>query len=254
MKITIIIPTYNEGEAIDNLLDAVIHEANNIKNHAFSILIVDGNSKDNTQEKVKNKSNRYNNIKLLVEKNKRGLGNAYLEGMNFAINNLGADAFMEFDGDFQHNPKDIKKLVEKLDQGYDYIIGSRYIKGGTIPKEWPWYRKAISSLGNIVISLGLRLGINDATSGFKLSRVANFKNGMPLKEGELISLRHAYKIHFLYNMVKAGAKTIEVPIEFLNRNKGISKSTFEDIIESLRVVFVLIIKGRNHRVVFKNKS
>jgi dolichol-phosphate mannosyltransferase len=253
MKITIIIPTYNEGEAIGNLLDAVIAETKEIKNHIFSILIVDGNSKDNTQENVKNKSNKYDNIKLIVEKSKSGLGNAYLEGMNYAINNLGADAFMEFDGDFQHNPKDIKKLVEKLDQGYEYIIGSRYIKGGTIPREWPWYRKAISSFGNIVISVGLRLGINDATSGFKLSTVDKFKDSMPLKQGQLISLRHAYKIHFLYNMIKAGAKTVEVPIEFLNRNKGISKSTFEDIIESLRVVFVLIIKGGNNRIVFKNK-
>lgn len=253
MKITIIIPTYNEGEAIDHLLDVVISETEKIKNHTFSILIVDGNSKDDTQDKVRDKSNKYNNIKLIVEKNKKGLGNAYLEGMNYAINNLGADAFMEFDGDFQHNPKDIRKLVEKLDQGYDYIIGSRYIDGGTIPKEWPWYRKAISSLGNIVISVGLRLGIKDATSGFKLSRINKFKESMPLKQDQLISLRHAYKIHFLYNMVKAGAKTTEVPIEFLNRNKGISKSTFEDIIESLRVVFVLILKGRNKSIVFKNK-
>lgn len=254
MKITIIIPTYNEGEAIDNLLDAVVSETKKINNHSFTILIVDGNSKDNTQEKVRNKSSQYNNIKLIVEKNKKGLGNAYLEGMNHAINIFKADAFMEFDGDFQHNPKDIRKLVEKLDQGYDYIIGSRYIEGGTIPKEWPWYRKAISSFGNIIISIGLRLGINDATSGFKLSRVGKFKECMPLKDGELISLRHAYKIHFLYNMIKAGAKTVEVPIEFLNRNKGISKSTFEDIIESLRVVFVLIFEGRNKSTVFKNKS
>lgn len=238
MKITIIIPTYNEGEIIDTLLDAVQAEISQIKNHQFQILIVDGNSKDQTQAKVKEKINRYKNIILLVEARK-GLGRAYLTGFNHAINALKTDAILEFDGDFQHNPKDIKKLVSKLDEGFDYIIGSRYIPGGTIPHEWPWYRKAVSSFGNLIIRYGLHVGIHDATSGFKLTCVAKFKQKLPLKDGELISLRHAYKIHFLFAMIKGEAKTIEVPIEFLNRNKGFSKSTVEDIKESLRVVFKL---------------
>jgi dolichol-phosphate mannosyltransferase len=238
MKITIIIPTYNEGEVIGSLLEAVISEINQIKNHQFSILVVDSNSKDQTQSEVKEKMNRYGNIYLLVEE-RRGLGRAYLSGFNFVIENLKSDAWMEFDGDFQHNPKDIRKLVTKLDEGYEYIIGSRYIPGGTIPKEWPWYRKGISSLGNLVIRVGLGLKIHDATSGFKLTKIAAVKEKLPLKEGQLISFRHAYKIHFLYATIKAGANTTEVPIEFLNRNKGFSKSTVEDIKESLRVVFRL---------------
>lgn len=244
MKITIIIPTYNEGEAIGSLLDAVVKEISGLKQHNFSILIIDGKSKDNTADVVREKIQKNPNIHLIVEKEKRGLGNAYLNGMNYAIDTLKADAFMEFDGDFQHNPRDIKKLIEKLDQGYEYIIGSRYIPDGTIPAEWPWYRKAISSIGNLVIRIGLNVGVKDATSGFKLTKVAGFKEKMPLKQGELISLRHAYKIHFLYSMIKGGAKTTEVPIEFLNRNKGISKSTFEDIIESLKVVGILAFKNK----------
>lgn len=238
MKITIIIPTYNEGEVIGSLLEAVITETRQIKNHQFTILVVDSNSKDQTQAEVKQKMERYKNIYMLVE-DRRGLGRAYLSGFNFVIDNLKSDAFMEFDGDFQHNPKDIKKLVTRLDEGYEYIIGSRYIPGGTIPKEWPWYRKAVSALGNAVIRFGLSLKVHDATSGFKLTKIRGFENKMPLQEGELISYRHAYKIHFLYSMIKGGAKTIEVPIEFLNRDKGFSKSTWEDIKESLRVVAVL---------------
>lgn len=251
MKITIIIPTYNEGQAIGSLIKAVLDETIQLKNHSFSILVVDGKSPDNTADVVRDLMKTHSNVHLLVEKEKRGLGNAYRVGMNYAIDTLNTDAFMEFDGDFQHNPKDIKKLVEKLDQGYDYIIGSRYIPDGTIPAEWPFYRKALSAFGNQIIQFGLRIKIHDGTSGFKLSRVNGFKEKMPLKEGELISLRHAYKIHFLYSMINGGAKTIEVPINFLNRNKGISKSTFEDIIESLKVVGILGIYGDKR--ILKNK-
>lgn len=236
MKIIIIIPTFNEAEAIGSLLDAVLFETNKIKSHSFSVLVVDGNSTDTTQNIVKSKD-----IELIIEKRK-GLGLAYLKGMNHAIENLGADAFMEFDGDYQHDPKDISKLVSKLDEGYDYIIGSRYIPGGSIPHEWPWYRKYVSSFGNYIIRFCLRVDVHDATSGFKLTRVAGFKDVLPLDENKLISKRHAYKIQFLDAMVKAGAKTVEVPITFLNRNKGMSKSTLEDIVESLRVVGRLLLQ------------
>ena len=239
MKITVIIPTHNEEEGIKLLLDTLLPEITNINQHSFNILIVDGKSTDGTVGVVKEKIKVYNNIYLLCEKEKKGLGAAYLLGMNYAIDALNSDAFIEFDGDFQHNPTDIIKLVNKLNEGYDYVIGSRYIDGGTIPHEWPWHRKFLSRFGNIVIRTILKLPINDATSGFKLTRVKGFKNKLPLRKGELISLRHAYKIHFLHSMIKNGAKTIEVPITFLNRNKGVSKSTLEDITESLRVVWEL---------------
>ena len=237
MKIAIVIPTLNEALTIGSLLDAVILETNKIKNHNFSIIVVDGNSKDNTQEIVRQKAG----VHLIVE-NRKGLGLAYLKGINYAIDDLNADAFMEFDGDFQHDPKDIYKLVEKFDEGYDYVIGSRYIAGGSIPHQWPWYRKFISSFGNIVIRTFLRVKVHDATSGFKLTRVNGFKNILPLDESKLISKRHAYKIQFLYSMIKAGARTMEVPITFLNRNKGMSKSTVEDVVESLRVVVILLVQ------------
>lgn len=254
MKIAILIPTYNEVGAIGQVLDALLLETERMSQHAFSMLIIDGQSKDDTQKVVKEKMLLHKNIYLLIEKEKKGLGNAYVAGMNHAIDVLGADAFVEFDGDFQHDPKDLHKLIEKLDEGYDYIIGSRYISGGTIPREWPWYRKFLSSAGNLIVRIGLNVHVRDATSGFKLTKVKNNKEKIPLGEGVLISLRHAYKIHFLYALVKGGARTVEVPIHFLNRNKGISKSTFEDIIESLKVVGFLALAGRFRRKRLENKK
>jgi dolichol-phosphate mannosyltransferase len=243
MNIVIIIPTYNEGESIGKLIDAVFSETSHIKNHTFGVLIVDGNSPDDTQSIVTSKKKDYPGLELLIEKEKRGLGSAYVTGMNHALSHMNADAFIEFDGDFQHDPKDIYKLVAKLDEGYEHIIGSRYIEGGTIPQEWPWYRKFLSSFGNIIVQLGLAIPTNDNTSGFKLTKAKDFRDILPLNLDELLSTRHAYKIHFLNNLIKGGAKTVEVPINFLNRHKGVSKSTIEDIIESLKVVAILRLQS-----------
>ncbi len=252
MKIAIVIPTLNESKIIRTLLDSIILEVGKNTRHTFVIIVVDSKSIDGTSDIVINMTKNYPNIVLLTEE-RRGLGYAYLHGINYAINELKVDAFMEFDGDYQHDPKDINRLVNKLDEGYDYVIGSRYIMNGSIPKEWPWYRKVLSYLGNLIIRAGLNIKVSDATSGFKLSRVSGFKYKIPLQNKELISYRHAYKIHFLYCMIKGGAKTTEVPIVFLNRSNGISKSTFEDVIESLRVIYVLNIRNLLW-IISKNKK
>lgn len=242
MKIVVIIPTYNERETIGNLIDDLEAEFKKVPKHEFGILIVDGNSPDGTAEAVSQKKKIYPNIDLMGEKEKRGLGMAYLGGINYAIQQLKADAFIEFDGDGQHDPKDIKRLVTELDNGYDYIIGSRYVPGGSIPGEWAWYRKFLSRFGSLFIKWLLNLPTNDNTSGLKLSRVEGFAENLPLSEGQILSKRHAYKIHLLYEMLKLGAKIKEIPIKFLERSEGSSKSSLEDIIESLKVALVLYCK------------
>lgn len=242
MKIVVIIPTYNERETIVGLIDDLEKEFKTMPKHQFGILIVDGNSPDGTAEAAVQKKKIYQNIDLIAEKEKRGLGLAYLAGMKYAIHTLKADAFIEFDGDGQHNPKDIRRLVAELDNGYDYVIGSRYVAGGSIPEEWAWHRKFLSRFGSHFIKWLLCLLTNDNTSGFKLSRVAGFAEKLPLNEKEILSKRHAYKIHLLYEMLALGAKTKEIPIKFLERGGGASKSSLEDIIESLRVAFVLYFR------------
>ena len=244
MKIVVIIPTYNERETIVNLIDDLEKEFKTMTHHQFGILIVDGNSPDGTAKAVNQKKEIYKNINLIVEKKKRGLGMAYIEGMNYAIHTLKADAFIEFDGDGQHNPKYISRLVAELDNGYDYVIGSRYVAGGGIPKEWAWHRKFLSSFGSFFIKLLLNLPTNDNTSGLKLSRVKGFFDKLPLDEKRILSRRHAYKIHLLYEMIRLGAKVKEIPIVFLERESGNSKSSIEDILESLKVAFFLYFQKR----------
>ena len=241
-KITVIIPTYNEQSAIGRLIDIIEREFDAIPKHKMSILVVDGNSPDGTAGIVKEKMKKYQNLHLLVEKEKRGLGIAYVNGMRYAVDSLSADAFIEFDGDFQHNPEDIKRLVAEFDNGYDYVIGSRYVPGGSIPGEWAWYRKLLSRFGSLFAKRALRLSTKDNTSGFKLTRVKDFFNKLSLSEDKLLSRSYAYKIQLLYEMTRAGAKIKEIPIKFLERQGGNSKSSFEDILESLKVVLILFYR------------
>jgi len=244
MKILVIIPTYNEKESIGQLIDAVEKEFKSITGHSLNILIVDGNSPDGTIEIIKDKVKLYGNIDFIIEKEKRGLGMAYVAGMNYAIKDLKADVIIEFDGDFQHDPADIKRLIAEFDNGYDYVIGSRYVAGGGIPEEWALYRKLLSKYGSLYIKYVLSIPTNDNTSGLKLSRVKNFAEKLPLDENKILSKRYAYKIHLLYEMVKMGAKIKEIPIKFLEREGGNSKSSIKDILDSLGVVFTLYFRHK----------
>ena len=242
MKITVIIPTYNEKGTIGKLLGAVEKQIKEIQNHEMDILVVDGASPDRTADIVKAEFAIYPNLNLIVEKEKRGIGAAYIAGMKYAIEKLRADAVIEFDGDWQHDPKDIKRLVAEFDNGYDYVIGSRYISGGSIPKEWALWRKFLSRFGGLTAKIILGLPIEDSTSGLKLSRVKGFAENLPLDENKVLSKYYAYKIQFLCEIIKMGAKTKEIPIQFLERRGGSSKSTLKDIFDSLRVVFALYLK------------
>ena len=243
MKIIVIIPTYNEVKAIGELMDALESEFQSIKNHDMGILIVDGNSTDGTADVVRDSSKKYKNIYLHSEKEKRGLGMAYIDGMKYAVEKLGAGAFIEFDGDFQHDPKDIRRLVAELDNGFDYVIGSRYVAGGEIPKHWGLHRKFMSRFGSLFAKIILALPASDNTSGLKLSRVAGFYEKLPLDADKILSRRHAYKIHLLYEMFRSGAKIKEIPVKFLERDGGESKSSIEDVFESLRVVLILFFRN-----------
>ena len=202
------------------------------------LLYVDGNSPDGTGEVIRSYQKKYKWLNLLVETKKEGLGRAYAKGMTYAMKELKADWIMEFDGDFQHPPSDIQKLVEQINHGYDYILGSRYVKGGSIPAEWGIDRKFLSVVGNLVARVLLILPhVHDVTGGFKLSRVKGFMDKFDFDK--LLSRSFAYKIHLLFYMVSSGAKVKEVPFSFGNRTAGESKIIKNEMQETLRVIFLL---------------
>ena len=239
MHIVVIIPTYNEKVNIKNLIPVLQTEVfPKIKGYEMSILVADDGSPDGTQGVVEGFVKEYKNVHLLEGK-KEGLGKAYARAMRYAMDILHADAVLEFDADFQHDPHDIPRLIAALDKGADYVIGSRYIKGGQIPKEWGFDRKLKSRLGGLFARyMFLMLNIHDMTSGFKLTKTS-FLSKVDLEH--LFSYNYAYKMHILHDVDRLGAKVKEVPIIFYERTSGRSKMDTNDIVDSLLVVFRLTL-------------
>lgn len=237
MKIVIISPTYNEKINIEKMIPVLENDVfPKIEGHDMQILIVDDKSPDGTAEVVKKYMEKWKNVHLLSG-DKQGLGKAYVRGMKYAMEEMHADAVMEFDADFQHDPNDIPRLVKALDAGADYVIGSRYIKGGGIPKEWGFDRKVKSRLGGIFARyVFMMFKIHDMTSGFKLCKTSFLKK---VDLDHLLSYNFAYKLHILHDIVHLGAKVKEVPIIFYERTKGKSKIDTNDMTESLYVVLKL---------------
>ncbi len=238
MKVVVVIPTYNERENIKLLVPALVGEFSQFPHHQLHILVVDGNSPDGTGEQVLEFRQKNPNIHLLKEKEKAGLGSAYIYGFKHAMEKLQAGVVVEMDADFQHDPKDFTKLLKAFDQGYDYVIGSRYIKGGSIPKEWAFYRKLLSLGGSLFSKIVLGIfNVNDFTTGFKVSRVDGFLKKINLED--VNSSGFAYKIDLLFKMHNLGAKIKEVPIKFGLRDRGDSKMEKDNMLDSLRVVLLL---------------
>ncbi|MFH1898931.1 MAG: glycosyltransferase family 2 protein [Patescibacteria group bacterium] len=244
MKIVIVIPTYNEAKNIGRLIDVVGEEFKKMPQHSFSVLVIDDSSPDGTAKIVEEKSKQLSFVHLLVRKEKNGLGVAYTHGFKYAMQELGADVLIEMDGDFQHDPKDIVRLVAEIDNGYDYVIGSRFCKGGGIPRQWELKRRLFSKLGNLVskIILGVK-GVNDFTTGYKASRVKGFVDTIDLNN--ILSKGFAYKMDLLYKMHKAGAKIKEIPIQFGLRDEGSSKMEKNNLSDSLKVVLMLRLKDKD---------
>jgi len=235
MNITVIIPTYNEEENIKILVPLLEEKFKLFPAYSFTILFVDGNSKDQTVGAIEKLQSKFSNIKLLVEKEKSGLGGAYIKGYKYSMEILKADYVVEMDADLQHSPDDFPKLVEKIQDGFDMIIGSRYVKGGSVPKDWALYRKMISYFGSLFARVVLRmLQVKDFTSGFRLTKVSGILDQIDFSK--IKSKGFAYKMDMLVRIYDMKAKIVEVPIAFGLRDRGTSKMEQKNFQDSLGVV------------------
>lgn len=243
MNIAIVMPTYNEVSNIGRMIDILFEEVfPEISDAEMCLIVADDDSPDGTGRIVEERLDRYNNLFLLPGK-KRGLGHAYVRGFKYAINELKADAVVEMDADFQHNPEYLKEMVAKFIAGADYVIGSRFAPGGSIPSGWAFYRKAISVLGNRFAGYVLKLdAINDLTTGFRLTRVKGVLDRIDLDN--LMALESfAYKVDLLYKTVKLTEKIVKIPIHFAERKNEISKFNLRELFVTYRVVISLRFKS-----------
>jgi len=227
MKVVIILPTYNERGNIVALLASLQSQFERL-DHDMHVLVVDDNSPDGTAGLVREAMLQYANVHLITGA-KAGLGAAYIRGMQHAIGELRADVVFEMDADFSHDPADVPRLLAVLESGADFVIGSRHVKGGSIPKEWSVWRKLNSAGGNWVARYIAGLyGIRDCTAGFRAIRAS------VLREIDFSALRvkgYAFQVALLHQAVSLGATVKEVPVHFVDRKRGQSKLGLADIVE-----------------------
>lgn len=215
----VIIPTYNEKENVAAIIDAVM-----CLDYAFEVLIVDDGSPDGTADIVKNlQSNKYTNrLHIEERKGKLGLGTAYIHGFKWALAK-NYEYIFEMDADFSHPPQELLNLKKACENGADFSVGSRYVKGGKV-SDWPFSRWLISYFASLYVRLVLFVSIKDTTAGFvcyhrKVLEAINFDN--------IKFIGYAFQIEMKYAALKLGFKYKEVPITFQDRKLGNSKMSMK---------------------------
>lgn len=243
----IIIPTYNEADNIGKMIDYLSTKTfpSLEKKWDMKILVVDGNSPDGTGKIVTEKIKKYKNVYLFTETSKDGLGAAYLKGFKYAMEKLKADFVFEFDGDFQHPPETIPVMLQAMEDGFDYVIGSRKIKGGSNPKGWGFKRLFFSEFGGFVARFIMFFPfknfwqVTDPTTGLKITRVKGFIDHLNLDFSHLYTRSFGYKLQLLFETLKLGAKFKEIPLNFQVRNAGESKIEPQTAKDIFRVAILL---------------
>ncbi len=248
-KAIIIIPTYNEKENVKKLLPILLEVFKKIPKYKMEILFVDDTSPDKTYQVIQKEQKQYSNIHLVLNRKKAGLGGAYLKGMKYAFVKLKADVVFEFDADFSHDPKKIPFFLEAIDKGADFVLGSRYIKGGSIPQNWGWHRKFLSIVGNRMIMLVLgNFKIKDWTTGYRaITKKVYDQVGKEMNNERFFG--YTFQIGFLHKAVRKKFKIVEVPFHFVDRELGHSKLGPEYIKNTLLYIFkVRLIEFLNWRI------
>ena len=236
-EVGIILPTYCEAESIGKLIDEIENLDLNL-----SILVIDDSSPDGTAEVVRDCQKKYGNILTFVRPEKFGLGTAITDGFKIFLSLKNPPRYIAtMDADYSHDPKDIPRLMAPLKNGFDLIIGSRYCKGGSAV-DWSLARLAISRTANFFASRLIGETICDYTSGMRCyssGLVSNIINDLHSEtyEIQIETIRQSHLRRF---------KIGEVPITFVNRKKGKSKLSFNEITQFVSYIFFKAILEYRH--------
>ncbi|MEO6520236.1 MAG: polyprenol monophosphomannose synthase [Mucilaginibacter sp.] len=210
----VIVPTYNEKENIERLLNKVLS-----LEHDFHVLIIDDGSPDGTAQIVKTIQRDYPDRLFIEERaGKQGLGTAYIHGFKWAVRNQ-YDYIFEMDADFSHNPDDLIRLRQACVEGADVAVGSRYVTGVNVVN-WPMSRVLMSYFASVYVRFITGVEIQDFTAGFKCFK-RRVLEAIDLDKIKFVG--YAFQIEMKYTAVKHGFKVTEVPIIFTDRTVGSSK-------------------------------
>ena len=233
MNALIIIPTYNENQNINILIDKIRELESSID---LEILIIDDGSPDGTAKSVEKIQNNDSKLHLINRKKKLGLGSAYCLGFNWAIKN-NFDFIIQMDADLSHNPNDILRLLDKISNN-DLIIGSRY-KTGVNVVNWPLRRLILSYLANVYARFITGLKVYDLTSGFKCIKTDVLRN---INIDKIKSEGYSFQIEVNCLCYNKNYKISEVPIIFYDRTIGQSKMSKKIIFEAIVRVPIFRLK------------
>jgi len=234
MKLAIVIPSYNERQNIEALINQVFKvfpEA--------SVVVVDDNSPDGTPALIRQLAKKYRNLHLILRKNKQGRGSAVIRGLAFAQEKLKAEIFVEMDADCSHDPEELPDLLKQAD-ARTVVIGSRYVKGARIIN-WPQARLISSRLANCLIRLVLGLSVRDNTNGFRVYSPAAVAI---LLKHHFVSKGYISLSEISYLLSQRGFRLIEVPTVFTNRVTGKSNATIREFFDSIINLFRIRLRVR----------
>lgn len=218
----ILIPTLNEGKNLKDLISAIFKLMPDI-----SVLIVDDNSSDGTQELIMKLKQSYANLFIIKRFEDFGYGRSSTDGFKWVFER-GYEFLVTMDADFSHDFNVIPILLEEL-KNFDILVGSRYIKGGEV-KNWNFFRRTLSRFANLYVKIILNLPVADATTGFNAYRIAALKK---INLDNISSDGYAFLVELKFWLFKAGYKFEEYPILFSERREGQSKMSAGIIWESV---------------------
>ena len=223
VRAVVVTPTYDEKESIADLIAAVLAEQTNVPEFDLHILVADGHSQDGTLEIVQRLAETSPKTHLL-DVEERGIGVGLYKGFHYAVDFLGAEILIEIDADFQHNPEDIPRLLNEISNGYDVVIGSRFVPGSNF--KMPFYRLILSVGANQLIRtmLGLK-GVTEFTTSYRAFTKEIFLKISP----ESVTWQEKSFIFvpvFLVRMLECGAHATEISTTEHPRSRGYSKMIY----------------------------
>ena len=218
----VIVPTYNEVDNLEPLLQRLLTAVP----HAH-VLVVDDNSPDGTGRLADEHAAREAHVHVLHRVGKQGLGAAYLAGFAWGLQR-GYDVLVEMDADGSHRPEQLSRLLAALPHA-DLVLGARWVPGGSVVN-WPWHRELLSRGGNAYTRLVLGLPLHDATGGFRAFRASTLRR---LDLDDVSSQGYCFQVDLAWRVVRAGCRVVEVPITFVERERGESKMSGSIVREAL---------------------
>lgn len=220
-KTLVLMPTFNEISTLESSVKHLIST-----NPDLDVLVIDDNSPDGTGYLADQLAKNNGRVNVLHRSAKSGLGRAYIAGFHWGTAR-GYELLVQMDADGSHRPEDLPALLAKALEA-ELVIGSRWIRGGEV-KNWPKYRQLISKFGNWYAAKALNSKLKDMTAGYRVYQADLIRR---LNLDSIEAQGYGFQVEMTYQSQKLGAKVVEIPIQFIERENGVSKMTLDIVVEA----------------------